>query len=114
MTDGDGGGGGLFGVRGFTFFHEAHAPLRILPFSRRQSAYLGGFELGRVELFTTTSRERERDAITRVIICVSLRPVVVVVLFAWLIGAANDVKIGAAVTGRNDRVCTLRDVMGDP
>ena len=36
------------------------------------------------------------------------------VLFAWLIGAANDVKIGAAVTGRNDRVCTLRDVMGDP
>ena len=113
MTDGDGGGGGLFGVRGFTFFHEAHAPLRILPFSRRQSAYLGGFEMGRVD-FLLLPLERERDAITRVIICVSLRPVVVVVLFAWLIGAANDVKIGAAVTGRNDRVCTLRDVMGDP
>ena len=69
--------------------------------------------MGRVD-FLLLPLERERDAISRVIICVSLRPVVVVVLFAWLIGAANDVKICAAVTGRNDRVCTLRDVMGDP
>ena len=106
---------GLFGVRGFTFFHEAHAPLRILPFSRRQSAYLGGFEMGRVDfLLLPLEREREMPSVVSSFASLCGRPVVVVVLFAWLIGAANDVKICAAVTGRNDRVCTLRDVMGDP